>query len=216
MKYYQILALLFGGIYLPLLVFFLLAVTIWYYPMGLGWEVNLLETVHKTSSPELDKLARVLTNFGTYLGVAPATAIFSLIFLARRNWYRLTYVLISLWGCWGISYTMKLLFHRLRPNLWELFYPLPLDFAFPSGHALSSMTLAATGAILAWGSPWFILVSIGGIIFSLSIAWTRLYLGVHFPTDIIAGWMLAISWAIGVHIILQGIFKPMKSEIKLQ
>ncbi len=207
MKYYKLLGLLFGGVYLPLLIFFLLAVVIWYNPTGLDWEVNLLEAIHKTTTPELNKLAGTATNLGTYLGVAPATAILSLILLVKRNWYRMTYVLISLWGCWGISYTMKILFHRVRPHLWELFYPLPLDYAFPSGHAISSMTLAATLVILAWGSRWFIPALIGGGLFTLLIAWTRLYLGVHFPTDIIAGWMLAISWAIGIHIILRGIFR---------
>jgi undecaprenyl-diphosphatase len=53
--------------------------------------------------------------------------------------------------------------------------------------------------------------------FVVAIAWTRLYLGVHFPSDILAGWMVAIAWAIGVSVVLKPhLFKPSSvSEEKL-
>jgi undecaprenyl-diphosphatase len=68
---------------------------------------------------------------------------------------------------------------------------------------MMSMTLVATLVILTWGSVWCWVVLIVGSLFVLAIAWTRLYLGVHFPSDILAGWMVSIAWAIGVSLIIR-------------
>lgn len=90
-----------------------------------------------------------------------------------------------------------MLLHRVRPHLWES--PAPeFDYGFPSGHAMSSMTLVAVLVILTWGSRWRWWVLAAGTIFVLVIGWTRLYLGVHYPSDILAGWMASIAWAVGV------------------
>ena len=58
--------------------------------------------------------------------------------------------------------------HRVRPQLWES--PSPeFDYAFPSGHAMTSMTLVAALVILTWGSVWCWLVLIGGSLFVVAI-----------------------------------------------
>jgi undecaprenyl-diphosphatase len=68
---------------------------------------------------------------------------------------------------------------------------------------MSSMTLVAVLVILTWGTRWCWLVLITGSLFVVAIAWTRLYLGVHFPSDILAGWLVSIAWSIGVSLILR-------------
>jgi undecaprenyl-diphosphatase len=65
------------------------------------------------------------------------------------------------------------------------------------------MTLVAMLLILTWATSWRWLVLSVGSLYVLVIGWTRLYLGVHFPSDIVAGWMVAIAWAIGVSIIIK-------------
>jgi undecaprenyl-diphosphatase len=79
------------------------------------------------------------------------------------------------------------------------------------------MTFIAALVILTWGSRWYWLILVVGSSFVVAIAWTRLYLGVHFPSDILAGWMVAIAWAIGVSVVLKPhLFKPgALSEAKL-
>ena len=58
------------------------------------------------------------------------------------------------------------------------------------------MTFVTTLIILTWQTKWrWLVISLGGL-FALAIAWTRLYLGVHFPSDILGGWFLAITWSI--------------------
>jgi membrane-associated phospholipid phosphatase len=93
-----------------------------------------------------------------------------------------------------ISYSSKLFFHRVRPHFWELFFPLPSDYSFPSGHALFSLTFVLMLVVLTWESRWRWWVVLTGGLFVIAIAWTRLYLGVHYPSDILGGWSLAIAW----------------------
>jgi undecaprenyl-diphosphatase len=65
------------------------------------------------------------------------------------------------------------------------------------------MTLVAALVILSWNSRWRFPVWLIGSVFVLSIGWTRLYLGVHYPSDILAGWMVSIAWAIGVSLLIR-------------
>jgi undecaprenyl-diphosphatase len=101
-----------------------------------------------------------------------------------------------------INRTAKALLHRVRPHLWDSVAP-ELDYAFPSGHAMSSMSLVAALVILTWGSPWGWPILIIGSLFVVGIGWTRLYLGVHFPSDILGGWMASVAWAIGVSLLIK-------------
>jgi undecaprenyl-diphosphatase len=101
-----------------------------------------------------------------------------------------------------INRTVKLLLHRARPHLWAS--PSPeLDYGFPSGHAMSSMTFVVMLAVLTWNTRWRWWVLITGSLFVILIGWTRLYLGVHYPSDVLAGWMAALSWALGVSLVIR-------------
>ena len=72
--------------------------------------------------------------------------------------------------------------HRVRPQLWQSSAP-EFDFAFPSGHAMTSMTLIVILLILSWASPWRWLLFMFGSLYVIAVGWCRLYLGVHFPSD---------------------------------
>jgi membrane-associated phospholipid phosphatase len=201
--HWRSLLLLLVGVFLPLLVFEQLAIVIWENQGGFPWDNVLLLAIHTTAQPHLDQLAEALTDFGTYLGVFPASITIALVLLSSRQWRSLIYFLTAQLGSSLISMTAKILLHRIRPGLWESAYPLPSDFAFPSGHAMSSMTLIVALIVLTWGSRWCWLVSGLGGLFVITIAWTRLYLGVHFPSDILAGWMVSIAWAIGTSLVIR-------------
>lgn len=65
------------------------------------------------------------------------------------------------------------------------------------------MTLVAALVILTWGTYWCWWVLVVGSAFVLAIGWTRMYLGVHFPSDILAGWLVSVAWAIGVSLLIR-------------
>ncbi|WP_348233825.1 phosphatase PAP2 family protein [Trichocoleus sp. DQ-U1] len=200
--YWRSLLLLLIGVCLPMLVFEELALVVLQNQGGLPWDETLLLAVHKIAQPQVDVFAATLTKFGVFWGVFPVATVISLVLLRLKKWRSLAYLLTTLLGSILINRTAKLLLHRVRPNLWESISP-EFDYAFPSGHAMSSMTLIAALVILTWNSNWCWLVLAVGSVFVLAIGWTRIYLGVHFPSDILAGWMVSIAWSIGVSLLIQ-------------
>ncbi|WP_017318632.1 phosphatase PAP2 family protein [Mastigocladopsis repens] len=196
------LLLLLIGVYLPLQIFGLLAVEVWKNEGGFPWDVPILVAIHSTARTQLDVIAVTLTHFGSKWFVFPVVAVIGLVLFIQRRWRSLTYLLTTEIGSAIINRTAKEFMHRVRPQIWESLAP-ELDFSFPSGHSMTSMTLVAALVILTWGSIWCWLVLIVGSAFVLAIGWTRLYLGVHFPSDILAGWMVSIAWAIGVSVIIR-------------
>ena len=202
MTHWRSLLVLLLGVFLPLQVFGELAEDVWENEGGFPWDVPVLLAVHSTANPQLDVVVTMLTKLGVFWGVFPIATVTALLLFNRRRWRSLTYLIVTLLGSIIINRTAKVLLHRVRPHLWES--PAPeFDYGFPSGHAMSSMTFVAVLVILTWGSRWRWLVLIVGAIFALVIGWTRLYLGVHYPSDILAGWMVSVGWAVGVSLIIR-------------
>lgn len=196
------LLLLLIGVYLPLQVFEILTVKIWENQAGLPWDVPILLTVHSTANPQLDVLAVTLAIIGLPWMAIPILGAIALILLLQKRWRSLAYLLTASLGSVIINRTAKQLMHRVRPQLWESIAP-EYSFAFPSGHAMTSITLVAVLLFLTWATSWRWLVLIFGSLYVIAIAWCRLYLGVHFPSDILAGWMVALGWTIGVSLIIK-------------
>jgi len=200
--HWRSLLLLLIGVYLPLQVFEILAVKIWQNEAGFPWDLPILWTVHSTANPQLDILAVTLAKFGSFWTALPILSAIALILLLQKRWRSLAYLLTTSLGSSIINRTAKALMHRVRPDLWQSNAP-EFDFAFPSGHAMTSVTLVAILLILAWASPWRWLLFVFGSLYVIAIGWCRLYLGVHLPSDILAGWMVALAWAIGVSLIIK-------------
>ncbi|WNZ43962.1 phosphatase PAP2 family protein [Leptolyngbya boryana CZ1] len=189
------------GVLLPLLIFGELAEDVWENQGGFPWDVPILLAVHSVNNPWLDAIATFLTKLGVFWGVFPVATGVGVFLLFRRWWYALAYLITTLTGSIVINRTAKLLLHRVRPHLWQS--PAPeFDYGFPSGHAMSSMTFVTVLIILTWQTKWRWWVLLLGGLFVLMIAWTRLYLGVHYPSDILAGWLISIAWAIGVSLLI--------------
>jgi membrane-associated phospholipid phosphatase len=141
-------------------------------------------------------------SIGCILGGFSISVAIGVKLLYRHQWRSLWYLCISLLGNGAINRGAKLLFHRERPHIWEVIDP-ELDYAFPSGHAMSSMAFAVVLLVLVWDKPWRWLVGILAGLFVLAIAWTRLYLGVHYPSDILGGWLLALGWMMGATLLIR-------------
>jgi membrane-associated phospholipid phosphatase len=203
------LLLLLIGVYLPLQVFEILTVKIWENQAGFPWDVPILLAVHSSANPQLDVLAVTLAIIGLPWTAIPILGAIAIILLLQKRWRSLAYLLTASVGSVIINRTAKELMHRVRPQLWQSIAP-ESSFAFPSAHAMTSVTLVAILLSLTWASSWRWLVLIFGSLYIIAIAWCRLYLGVHFPSDIIAGWMVTLSWAIGVSIII----KPYTTKVK--
>ncbi|BDI19180.1 phosphatidylglycerophosphatase B [Nostoc cf. commune SO-36] len=197
------------GVYLPLQVFEILTVKLWENQAGLPWDVPILLAIHSTANPQLDVLAVTLAIVGLPWTAIPILGAIALILLLQKRWRSLAYLLTASVGSVIINRTAKELMHRVRPQLWQSIVP-EYSFAFPSGHAMTSITLVAILLFLTWASSWRWLVLMFGSLYIIAIAWCRLYLGVHFPSDILAGWMVALGWTVGVSLII----KPYITQVK--
>lgn len=196
------LLLLLIGICLPLLVFEQLAIAVLRNQTGFPWDVPILLAIHSAATPQLDVFAKLFTKLGVFWGVTPVATIVGIGLLKSKRWRSLTYLLTTLSGSIFINRTVKEFLHRVRPHLWDSLKS-ELDYSFPSGHAMSSMSLIAALVVLTWGTAWCgWVVGIGGL-FVIAIGWTRLYLGVHFPSDILAGWLVSLAWAIGASLVIR-------------
>lgn len=192
--------LLLLGVIVPFVIFGILAEDVWKQD-GFFFDVPILLAIHTTAEPQLDVFVSYLTKLGVSWGVFPAGILTALFLLVRRRWRGLELFLIASVGSTILNRTTKSLVHRVRPHLWTS--PTPeLDYGFPSGHAMASMTFVAALVVLSWKTRWRWFVLIPGTLFVLVIAWTRLYLGVHYPSDILAGWMVALGWTVGVSLLI--------------
>jgi membrane-associated phospholipid phosphatase len=202
MRFLGSLLLIFVGVLLALYIFGELAEEVWENENGFSFDVPILLAVHQAAQPQLDTIAIFLTRLGVFWGVFPIATAVTILLILKRHWNQLIYFLSVLLGSMIINWIVKLLLHRTRPHLWQS--PAPeFDYGFPSGHAMSSMTLVAALVILTWKTRWRWWVVIPGSVYVLVIAWTRLYLGVHYPSDILAGWVVSIAWAIGMSLLIK-------------
>jgi membrane-associated phospholipid phosphatase len=204
------LLLLAMGVYIPLQVFEIMAVNIRQYEGGFPFDVPILLAIHETVNPQLDVFAVILAKIGSPKTLVPVLLLLNLVLVFSKRWRLCAYLLTAGLGSAAINHAVKVFFHRVRPHLWESTYH-EASFAFPSGHAMASFTFAAILIVLAWHTRWRLLAFIFGAAFVPGVAWTRLYLGVHFPSDILAGWLVALAWVVGVYAIIQ----PHKSQTNL-
>jgi undecaprenyl-diphosphatase len=194
------LALVFLGVLAPLLVFGKLAEDVWAHE-GFVWDKPVLLAIHTLSSPARDALTVFITNLGGPFEMASLSALVALGLLIARRYRPAAFFLLAIGGAAALNVLTKLAFQRHRPDLWVS--PTPeFDYGFPSGHAMGTMALAIGLALVAWPTRWRLPALVLGVSFSLAVGVSRLYLGVHYPSDVLAGWSAAMAWVIGVHAII--------------
>lgn len=187
---------LFGlGVLLPVGLFLLLAKGI------AGWTVRgidegTLRALEQIQNGALTVVMRVITFLGGGWGVAlPAAAVIVVLLIACRPRLReALFVLVVMTGTGVLQLVTKLVFERPRPAVFEPLVAVS-SYSYPSGHAMASAGLSLALAVVAWPTRWRATAIAGGAVFTLLVGVSRMYLGVHYPSDIVAGWLLAVAWA---------------------
>ena len=161
----------------------------------------LLLQAHALSGPSLDRFFMVLSALGYQWGVVPADIALTLGLLVARRWREATFAGVSLGGSALLNMATKQFFQRDRPALWESIAP-EHTFSFPSGHAMGSATLAMVVLLLCWHTRFRWPVVVLAALFALAVGASRIYLGVHYPSDILGGWAAGVAWVSGVYLVL--------------
>lgn len=120
-----------------------------------------------------------------------ATAAVAVAF--REHQTKLALSFAAVLGGLGVNTLLKLSLHRTRPDTLYVGTMKIKSFSFPSGHAYGAAALYGLLAYLAWHtlpSPWNAIVSSLLVLLIFLIGFSRVYLGAHFPTDVLGGWIL--------------------------
>jgi undecaprenyl-diphosphatase len=161
------------------------------------FDAALRSAVHLAGSPALTAIMKVVTNLGSGWFLWPV-GVLIVIWLERtgrrRDAARLAAAVL---GANGIDQALKLLFHRVRPEAY-FGYAQPSTYSFPSGHAFVSCCfyLAVAEVLIrpAWPRWKKRVVWTAAVMAIIAIGFSRVYLGVHYPTDVLAGYAGAIAW----------------------
>jgi membrane-associated phospholipid phosphatase len=161
------------------------------------FDSQVRSAIHAHSSDQLTAIMKLLTFFGSSLLMAPLAILILAICYIRREFHVLEILAATFAGAVVLELLLKVIFQRPRPvPFFDL--PQPATYSFPSGHALFSFCFFAGLAVVV--SPrlahpaarialWFFAFA---LIFG--IGFSRVYLGVHYPSDVLAGYAAGIVW----------------------
>jgi membrane-associated phospholipid phosphatase len=161
------------------------------------FDTAILLKIHQWSSPSLDGIALNATRLANPEFVV-VIVISSLLWLGwHRKFAEAKFFAVACLGALILNNALKLFFAKTRPELWPRLIT-ETTFSFPSGHALGSLVLYGFLAyLLANYFPKFSYLIYGGsAVLIASIGMSRLYLGVHWPTDVIAGYGVGFLWLV--------------------
>lgn len=157
--------------------------------------------VHAFASPRLTTIMRALSLYGGPAGLVPLGIALAAVFLLKR-WKRgALLVVVTMAGAGLLDALLKQSFHRMRPAAF-FDYPLPTSASFPSGHAFFAASFFGGLAVLLCArvrNPLLqAFIWTGAAVLALLIGLSRVYLGVHYPSDVLAGYAAATVWVAAV------------------
>lgn len=159
---------------------------------------QLRRLVNLYATPTLTEIMRLASVWGAPRRLGVVGAVVAALFLAR-GWSRGALLLVvTLAGAGLLDGGLKLFFGRERPEAFFDTYPSPTTFSFPSGHALFATAFFGGLAVLLRTrlrrAGLRLAVWLVAVLLILLIGFSRVYLGVHYPTDVIGGFAAGTVW----------------------
>ena len=190
------------GIFLPLLLLGLIAEDV-FEKERFVFELPIMTWIHAHAGPVLTGLSLGLNTLGGPLVTGAALIVLTVgLWLGGRRWPAALSVL-GLGSAVGLAFVMKLFFNRPRPELWPRLIT-EHGAAFPSGHSTAAAALATFAAVLLWRTAWRWPAVVLGAWYAGLMGYSRLVLGVHLPTDVLAGWLTGVACVLAAYSVLGG------------
>lgn len=158
------------------------------------WDRMIGESLYRIG--EMDVFFIFLSYIGSKLFFYPALVVLTIFILFKRNWYMALFLWANLIGVRLLNTLLKTIFSRDRPSLEhvvEAGY-----YSYPSGHSMNSMAFYGAIAFLCYliiKLSWLrnTLMTVCFVLIGL-IGFSRVYLGVHYPLDVLGGYSMGASW----------------------
>ncbi len=160
---------------------------------GFPWDAPLMLAIHCLSRPWLDTVVWWVTQTGSVLAVV-FLAILVVWFLYKRRTPEAILFPASFFGAVSMNYLLKQVFARPRP---EVFPPLAVEhtYSFPSGHTIASVSLYGLLAVYLWDEGRRAKAFLSAF-WILAVAFSRVYLGAHYPSDVLGAMAVGGIWVI--------------------
>ena len=149
-------------------------------------DTALLWFVRQIIPPAVGGFFAAVTLSGAAKFLVPATAVLSIVFFITHHWRQAVLLLASIACGWALTYALKALVGRSRPELWSATWYW--GSSFPSGHTLSTAAFATAlvmGTAQIWPKSRFVSLPLA-VVWIGAMGLSRLVLGVHWPTDVLA------------------------------
>ena len=158
---------------------------------------DIAEWLHARTTPGLTAGMQLITWLAAPVCVTSVAVITVLVLWWRRRWYRLLAFGLVLPGGMVLEFLLRLAFHRQRPQF-EGAFPVFQGYGFPSGHTMAATLLCgvlaafACAALKSWQGR--VRAVFGGSVVVLLVGFSRLYLGAHYLTDVLAAVAAGAAW----------------------
>jgi membrane-associated phospholipid phosphatase len=158
---------------------------------------NVAAWFHARAASPVTWTMQVVSNLHGVVAISSYVTLLALYLLRKRDWYWLLCMALTVPGGMLINESMKHVFQRARPHLEQPLLTLP-SFSFPSGHvAGTALFYGVLGAMLIarikiW--RWRVFVVLAVIALVILVALSRVYLGVHYFSDVVAAFAEAVAW----------------------
>jgi undecaprenyl-diphosphatase len=167
----------------------------------LSADERLRSAIHAHSSPGVTSVMIAASQFGGPAWLVPLALGLAVAFLVH-GWRRgALLVVVTVAGAGLLNGLLKQTFNRARPAPY-FDYPLPASNSFPSGHAFFAASLIGGSAVLISARlrslPLRVVLWLVALSLILLIGFSRVYLGVHYPSDVLGGYAIAIVWVAAV------------------
>jgi undecaprenyl-diphosphatase len=172
---------------------------------AIGWLVSqpgippidtaVTNALHGLASPTLDAVMAAVTDLGSTVWLAAVVGVAAILLAVIRRPVEAAFLVVALVGSLALNDMLKSAFGRPRPGFdWAA---LPPEASFPSGHSMNSFVVYVAIAMVIWrlrGRRAGISTLALAIVLFVSVGISRIYLGAHWLTDVIGGYLAGASW----------------------
>ncbi len=161
-----------------------------------GFDQSISKSISSIVSPSLTRLMQTATFFGSSNFLFPAYIVLIVFYFSRKQMRLVLDIIMVGLTSTSILYLFKEIFKRQRPL--DPLIQNVTGFSFPSGHSFSSFTFFGLIIYILWKADirrsWKLMVSAILFLIASTIAFSRVYLRVHYPSDVVAGFCLSVIW----------------------
>ena len=163
-------------------------------------EMNAVIAVNGFHAPAFDAIAQSIdVVFGPRFAVLVGVLAVVIAGLIGRSWLTALRMALLIAIPWAAADVIKVIIQRPRPDMSLLAHPLlvePTSFSYPSGHTAFATALGMSAVVMLAGWRYRAAAVVVATVVALTTAWSRMYLGAHYPSDVLGSLLLVSVWCL--------------------